>query len=137
MIGHAYSYKCGHCGYEEYYKQGHGYLVKPQSYEEYVSSNQKLFHYEIHNKIEMLVAQHPGLMIEATFQVYKCPKCHILHGKVQVNLSDGDQLLHTSRFKCMKCRSRLRLTNIHRLKRATCPACGKKSFRRQNLGTLL
>jgi ribosomal protein L37E len=37
----------------------------------------------------------------------------------------------------MRCRSRLRLTNIHRLKRATCPVCGKNSFHRQNLATLL
>ncbi len=137
MVGHAYSYKCSHCGYEEYYKQGHGFLVRPQSYDEYIASNQKFFHYEIHNKIESLAVVHPALEIDATFRVFKCPKCNLLHGKVQVNLTEGEILLHASRFKCMRCRSRLRLTNIHRLKRATCPVCGKNSFHRQNLATLL
>lgn len=137
MVGHAYSYRCSNCAYEAYYKQGHGYLVKPQTYLEYVASNQKLFHYEIRHKIAFLAEIHPDLVIDATFQVYKCPKCNLLHNKVQVTLSDGDSLLHTNRFKCSQCRSRLKLTNIHRLKRATCPACGKATFRRQKLGSLL
>lgn len=137
MVGHAYSYKCSHCAFEEYYKQGHGYLVKPQTYQEYLMANQKLFHYEIRNKINAFAKSHEDLVIDATFQVYKCPKCNLLHNKVQVTLSEGDRLLHTNRFKCIRCRSRLKLTNIHRLKRATCPACGKASFRRQNLSDLL
>ncbi len=137
MIGRAYSYKCSNCAYEAYYKQGHGYLVKPQTYQEYVALNQKLFHYEIRNKIVTLAENHPQLLIEAIFQVYKCPKCNLLHNKVQVTLTDGKELLHTNRFKCSQCRTRLKLTNIHRLKRATCPACGKSAFRRQKLGILM
>lgn len=136
MVGHAYSYRCSHCLYEEFFKQGHGYLVKPQSFDEYREMRQKLFHYEIHNKIVRLSKDHPGMEIDATFQVYKCPKCNLLHNKVQVTLTDGETLLHTNRFKCSRCRSGIKLTNIHRLKRATCPACGKPGFRRQNAGTL-
>ncbi|MBP7504641.1 MAG: hypothetical protein KA780_04290 [Prolixibacteraceae bacterium] len=137
MVGNAYSYKCGNCACEVYFNQGHGYLVKPQTYSEYLTSNHKLFHYEIRNKIASLGEIHPGLVIDAIFQVYKCPKCNLLHNKVQVTLSDGERLLHTNRFKCSRCRSLLKLTNIHRLKRATCPACGKATFRRQKLGSLL
>lgn len=137
MVGRAYSYKCSRCGYEEYYKQGHGYLVRPQSYDEYISTNRKLFHYEIHNKIETLAALHPDLLIEATFRVFKCPKCNLLHGKVQVNLTSEGRLLHSSSFKCRKCRTRLKLTNIHRLKHATCPACGKSSYHRGKQQILL
>jgi DNA-directed RNA polymerase subunit RPC12/RpoP len=133
MAGHEFSYKCKYCEYEEYYKQGHGYLVRPQSFQEYKSTNQKLFHYEIHNKIVRLSKEYPGLAINATFQVYKCPKCNLLHNKVQVSLTEGEKSLHLNRFKCTKCRSRLRLTNIHRLKKATCPVCGKPGYRRQNL----
>lgn len=136
-MGHAYSYKCSNCSFEEYYKQGHGFLVKPQSYQEYMASNQKLFHYEIHNKIVTLAKRYNNLEIDATFQVYKCPRCNLLHNKVQVTLLEGGRLLHTTQFKCTRCRARLRLTNIHRLKRATCRACGKASFRRQELGNLL
>jgi len=136
MVGHEYSYKCTRCNYEEYYKQGNGYLVKPQTFEEYRSTNQKLFHYEIHNKILRLSGIHPDLMIDATFQVYKCPKCNLLHNKVQVALSEGERQLHINRFKCSRCRYPLRLTNIHRLRKATCPVCGKPAFRRQDVGTL-
>jgi len=136
MVGHAYSYKCTSCNFEEYYKQGNGYLVKPQSFSEYKSTNQKLFHYEIHNKILRLSRDHPELVIDATFQVYKCHKCNLLHNKVQVSLSEGDHSLHVNRFKCIKCRGRLRLTNIHRLKKATCPVCGKTTFHRQEVETL-
>jgi len=130
MVGHAFSYKCSHCSYEEYLKQGHGYLVKPQSYEEYLETHQKLFHYEIHNKIVKLSGSFPDMIINATFQVYKCPKCNLLHNKVQVTLSNGAKLLHTNRFKCTHCHGRIKLTNIHRLKKATCPVCGKQDFRR-------
>ena len=137
MAGHEYSYKCTHCNYEEYFKQGHGYLVKPQTFGEYKATNQKLFHYEIHNKIVRLAKSYPGMIINATFQVYKCPKCNLLHNKIQVTLTDGLVSLHTNRFKCSKCRSRLKLTNIHRLKRAICPLCGKQSFHRQELNNLL
>jgi len=133
MAGHEYSYKCKHCTYEEYFKQGHGYMVRPQSYQEYISTNQKLFHYEIHDKIIRQYKFHPDLIINATFQVYKCPKCNLLYNKVQVTLTEGDRSLHTNRFRCSNCKSRLKLTNIHRLKKASCPNCGKTSYQRQNL----
>lgn len=137
MAGHTYSYKCTFCGYEEYFKQGHGYLVRPQSFDEYLRINQKLFHYEIHNKIVRLSKNHPALMVNATFQVYKCPKCNLLHDKIQVTLTENDLSLHTNRFKCSRCRAGLKLTNIHRLKKAVCPACRKPGFRRENLNNLL
>ncbi len=136
MVGHAYMYKCSNCLYEERLKQGHGYLVRPQSFEEYRENSQKLFHYEIHDKILRLSHDHPAMEINAIFQVYRCPKCNLLHNKVEVTISEGERLLHINRFKCSRCRSRLKLTNIHRLKKATCPACGKPSFRRQRSGDL-
>ncbi|HPT31938.1 MAG TPA: hypothetical protein PLW67_08865 [Prolixibacteraceae bacterium] len=131
MAGHEFSYKCKYCAFEEYFKQGHGYLVRPQSFQEYKNTNQKFFHYEIHNKIVRLHPAHPDMVINATFQVYKCPKCNVLYDKVQVTLTDGQKSLHTNRFKCSRCKSRLKLTNIHRLKRARCPVCGKPSYQRQ------
>ncbi len=132
MVGRAYTYKCSRCSYEERLKQGHGYLVKPQSFEEYRENPRKLFHYEIHNKILKLSRDHPAMEINATFQVYRCRKCNLLHNKIQVTIYDGEALLHINRFKCTLCRTRLKLTNIHRLKTATCPACGKPKFRRQS-----
>jgi DNA-directed RNA polymerase subunit RPC12/RpoP len=131
MIGYACSYLCRYCRYEEVFRQGPGYTVKPQSFQEYMSGNSRLFHYKIHDKIVALAKVYPDLLIGASFQVYKCPHCKILHNKVQVNIYADDKLLHVNLFKCSRCRRRLRLTNINRLKTAVCPGCLKSTFQRQ------
>jgi Zn finger protein HypA/HybF involved in hydrogenase expression len=50
---------------------------------------------------------------------------------------DDSTEVYRSEFRCRKCRSRLKLTNIHRLKRTICPACGKKTFQIDNRHTVL
>ncbi len=117
--------------------QGPGYQVKPQTFEEYVSGNNKLFHYKIHEKIVSLATVNPGILIGASFQVYKCPQCKILYNKTQVHIFKGEQLLHNNEFKCTHCKRRLKLTNINRLKTATCPGCLKNTFHRQKMKDLL
>ena len=131
MIGYACMYLCSSCRYEEVFRQGPGYNVKPQSFQDYISGNSRLFHYKIHHKILALAKEFPDLVIGASFQVYKCPHCRILHNKVQVNIYEGDRLLHRNHFKCNRCGRRLRLTNINRLKTAICPGCFKNNFHRQ------
>jgi uncharacterized CHY-type Zn-finger protein len=133
MIGYSCSYNCSSCHYEEVFRQGPGFQVKPQTYGEYVSGNNRLFHYKIHDKIVSLAKNYPKLLISASFQVYKCPYCKLLHNKTQVNIFDGDNLLHNNVFKCSRCKRRLKLTNINRLKLAVCPVCMKNSFRRQKV----
>ena len=61
---------------------------------------------------------------------YKCPKCRTLYDKVEVTVFNNDKVVHKSRFRCKECRSRLRLTNIHRLKKAICPKCHQRTFQR-------
>jgi uncharacterized paraquat-inducible protein A len=41
-------------------------------------------------------------------------------------------VMHKSEFRCPACRSRLKLTNIHRLKKAICPKCHKRTFHREH-----
>jgi DNA-directed RNA polymerase subunit RPC12/RpoP len=137
MTGYSCSYLCSHCQFEEIFMQGPGFQIKPQSFEEYVSGNNKLFHYKIHEKIVALAKVNPAILIGASFQVYKCPHCKILYNKTQVNIFSGEQLLHNNVFKCTHCKRRLKLTNINRLKTATCPGCLKSTFHRQKVKDLL
>jgi len=129
-MGDVYTYKCHKCGYTEDFNQGHGYLVHPQSVHDYLARKKKLFHYKTHNKIVSLSKMHNNLQIQATFQVYLCHKCQILYNKAKVKIYEGDKVFHKSRFRCTRCNSRLKLTNIHRLKKARCPGCNHLSFKR-------
>ena len=131
-MGYAYSYRCKHCEYEETFNQGNGYLIHPQSFHDYMDRNRKLFHYKVHRKIMSLSKENNELEIVASFRVYKCPKCNLLYDKTHVNVVAGKETLHSSRFRCTDCGTGLKLTNIHRLKRAICPVCHKRTFTRES-----
>jgi len=129
-MGHAYTYRCRNCGFEDKFNQGHGFLIHSQPLENYLKLNKKLFHYKTHRLLKRLSKQDNDLFVKAGFQVYKCPKCKILYDKIEVTVFNHSELVHKSEFRCSKCRSRLKLTNIHRLKNATCPVCHKNTFRK-------
>ena len=127
-MGHTYAYRCERCGYEESFNHGYGYLVHSQPVHEYLERRSKLFHYKTHQLIVQLAKTYNNLFIRAGFQVYKCPKCKILSDKIEVTVYNEEKVLHKSEFRCNNCRSRLKLTNIHRLKKAICPKCHNKTF---------
>ena len=104
-------------------------MVHSQPVDEYLNQQTQLFHYKTHNIIKQLADEFPGLYLKAGFQVYKCPKCKVLHDKIEVVVFNDEKEGHKSEFRCRECRSRLKLTNIHRLKKAICPRCHKKTFR--------
>lgn len=128
-MGQNYKYRCENCGYEESFNRGHGYLIHSQPLNEYLKSPVKLFHYKTHNLLLALSNEYSGLYMKAGFQVYKCPKCKILYDKTEVVVfNDKEEIMHKSEFRCTNCRSRLKLTNIHRLKKAICPKCHQRTF---------
>lgn len=127
-MGHAYLYRCYHCGFQQDFNQGHGFLVHSQSVKEYLKQRKKIFHYKTHNVLKRLSNQYLDLYLKAGFQIYKCPKCKTLHDKVEVKVYNDEKIVHKSIFRCNDCRTRLRLTNIHRLKKAICPKCHNKTF---------
>lgn len=129
-MGHSYTYRCRHCGFEDKFNQGHGFLVHSQPLNGYLKLRVKLFHYKTHNLLKQLARQYDDLFVKAGFQVYKCPRCKILYHKIEVAVFNHNKVVHKSEFRCSKCRSRLKLTNIHRLKNATCPVCARKTFRK-------
>lgn len=128
-MGHAYKYRCSHCGYEEQFNQGHGFKVHSQPLNEYLSQSKKLFHYKTQKVLADLSKQNENLYLKAGFQIYKCPKCKVLKDKTEVVVFKDDEVIHRSEFRCNICRSRLKLTNIHRLKKAICPNCRKRTFK--------
>lgn len=127
-MGHTYLYRCEYCGFEEKFNHGHGFLVHSQSVNEYLKQGTQLFHYKTHNVIKQLAEKYDNLQLKAGFQIYKCSKCRVLHDKIEVVVFKDEKVIHKSEFRCNKCRIRLRLTNIHRLKKAICPKCHKKTF---------
>lgn len=127
-MGHAYPYRCEHCGYEESFNQGHGFLIHSQPVKEYIKQKTKLFHYKTHNVLRQLNRNNTDLYLKAGFQVYICPRCKVLHDKVEVVVYANERVVHKSSFRCNSCNSRLKLTNIHRLKNAICPKCNRKTF---------
>ena len=136
-MGHAYKYRCHHCGYEQEFNQGHGFLVHSQPLNEYLDQPKKLFHYKTHNVLKKLAADYDNLYLKAGFQVYKCPKCKVLVDKTEVVVFNDEKVVHKSEFRCNECRTRLKLTNIHRLKKAICPKCHKRTFQMDHLNTEL
>ncbi len=127
-MGHAYKYRCGNCGYEEQFNQGHGFKVHSQPLNEYLKQRKKLFHYKTHIVLEKLSKNDDNLYLKTGFQIYKCPKCKILQDKTEVTVFKDEKVIHKSEFRCRSCRMRLKLTNIHRLKKAICPNCSERMF---------
>ncbi len=136
-MGHAYKYRCERCGFQQNFNQGHGFLVHSQTLEEYMQQSTKLFHYKTRNVLKKLASQNNNLYLKAGFQIYKCPKCKILQDKTEVVVYDDDKVVHKSEFRCSECRTRLKLTNIHRLKKAICPICLKRTFKMDHLNIVL
>ena len=128
-MGRAYTYRCDKCGYEDQFNEGHGFLIHPMTSDTFFEIRKKLFHHKTNRVIKKLVQEHKDLFIDAGFKIYKCPDCNLLYDKIDVSVSNEGKILHKSEFRCTECRARLKLTNIHRLKRAVCPSCKNYSFR--------
>ena len=127
-MGHAYKYRCSRCNFEQDFNQGHGFLVRSQPLAEFMAQNLKVFHYKTTRVLNALVKINQELYLKSGFQIYKCPKCKIMFDKKEVVVYDDSTEVYRSEYRCSKCRSRLKLTNIHRLKKTICPACGKRTF---------
>lgn len=128
-MGQAYTYRCGDCGYETRFNEGYGYRINRQPLEAYLGSREILFHYKTHRLLNRLSQTEDNLTVDAGFKVFKCPHCNLLYDKIEVKVFSKGKIIHRSEFRCVRCRSRLKLTNIHRLKKAVCPRCNRYSFR--------
>ncbi|MDD2381447.1 MAG: hypothetical protein WCY58_09675 [Mariniphaga sp.] len=128
-MGRAYTYRCDNCGFEEQFNEGYGFLIHPQSLDEYFKSREILFHHKTHQVLRRLINQKENILVDAGFKIFRCPHCHLLFNKISVTVTDHEKVIHKSEFRCNRCKARLKLTNIHRLKKAVCPVCKKSAFR--------
>jgi len=136
-MGRAYTYRCDKCGYEDHFNEGHGFLIHPMTFDSFLKIRTKLFHHKTNSVIYKLAQEHKDLFIDAGFKIYKCPVCNLLYDKIDVTLLSEGKVLHKSEFRCTQCRARLKLTNIHRLKKAVCPSCKSYSFKLDKKGMVL
>lgn len=127
-MGQVYVYSCEHCHFEQHFNHGFGFLVHSMPLKEYLKQRTQIFHYKTHNLLKQLSKRGDDLFIKAGFQIYICPKCKTLQDKIEVIVYNSENEIHKSEFRCRDCRSRLKLTNIHRLKRANCPKCHHNTF---------
>jgi len=128
-MGHAYQYRCTRCGFQQNFYHGHGFLVHSQPLNEYLEQNQQLFHYKTQGVLTKLGAQNANLFLKSGFENYKCPNCKTLQHRKEVVVYNNETVVHRSEYRCSTCKSRLKRTNIHRIKLAVCPKCGKRTFR--------
>lgn len=127
-MGQAYTYRCGRCSYEVRFNEGRGYLVHRQPLVSYLKTRKIIFHHKTHRVLHKLAEAGGNITVDAAFKIYKCPHCRLLYEKVDVKVLHEGKILHKSEFRCLRCRARLKLTNIHRLKKAICPSCNSDSF---------
>jgi len=136
-MGHAYPYQCTRCGYQQDFYHGHGFLIHSQPLNEYLEQNQQLFHYKTQGVLIRLAAQNANLFLKSGFENYKCTKCKTLQQRKAVVVYDEETVIYRSEYRCSSCRVRLKLTNIHRIKLAVCPKCGKRTFRMNHNNLIL
>jgi len=99
---------------------------------DYLKQPMQIFHYKTHRLLQKLASEDRPLFLKAGFQIYKCPRCKTLHDKIEVTVYDDEEVVHKTEFRCSQCKSRLKLTNIHRLKKAICPKCHRRTFHRDH-----
>ena len=127
-MGHSYQFECKDCKTTQHLYEGWGFMVHDQSVSEYLSNNKLKLHYKTNKKVIVLSKQHSDLQLRMEYQIYRCKTCLQVSDRLFVQVMDGDKTLHKTKFRCPSCHVRLKHTNIHSLKYATCPRCKSYKF---------
>ena len=129
-MGYSYLFNCHKCQYSQQLYEGHGFMIHDQSATSLLEANQNLLHYKTRQKIVELAQKHDDLHVKMEFKIYRCHQCLQLSDKLFIQVENGTQVLHKTRFKCANCKITLRHTNIHRVKFAICPKCKSNRFQK-------
>ncbi len=131
-MGHSYRFLCRQCGFVLPLYEGYAFMVHNLRADEFLAgASVASLHYKTLGKMNELLADYPDLWLHVEYQVYRCRLCQKVSDRLFVQLTDGEKVLHQTRFKCSSCRVRLKHTNIHRLKHAVCPRCGSAEFKKE------
>lgn len=127
-MGYSYLFTCRKCKHSQQLYEGWRFMEHDQTSESILNSSQIRLHYKTRQKIKTLAQNHDQMQLKTEYKIYRCPQCLQLSDKLVVAVWNGDQLLHQTQFKCANCNTRLKHTNIHRVKFAICPKCKSKQF---------
>lgn len=127
-MGYSYLFTCRKCNHSQQLYEGWRFMEHDQTPESVMNSNQIKLHYKTRQKIKALAQSHEQLQLKTEYKIYRCHRCLQLSDKLVVAVWNGDHLLHQTQFKCANCNTRLKHTNIHRVKFAICPKCKSKLF---------
>ena len=129
-MGHSYQFMCKDCKTTQHLYEGWGFMVHDQSVNTYLSNKKFKLHYKTHQKVVSLNASHPNLQLRMEYQIYRCKSCLQVSDRLFVQVKLGEKILHQTRFQCPSCKTKLKHTNIHSLKYATCPRCKSYKFKK-------
>lgn len=127
-MGYSYIFSCRKCKYSQQLYEGWRFMEHDQTVRSVLDSTQIKLHYKTRQKIVQLEKGHKQLQIKTEYKIYRCHRCFQISDKLFVQVTQDDEVLHETKFKCAHCNITLKHTNIHRLKFAICPKCKSRQF---------
>ena len=129
-MGYSYQFICKDCKSSLQLYEGWGFMVHDQPVSSYLKKKKSMLHYKTHQKLIELKELYENLHLKMEYQIYRCKSCLQVSDRLFAQIMQGDKILHKTRFKCPSCKIRLKHTNIHSLKYASCPKCKSKRFKK-------
>ncbi|HKL37958.1 MAG TPA: PCP reductase family protein [Bacteroidales bacterium] len=129
-MGTGINVHCQHCGYEEAFMEGKGFLLHEYTLEQFLAEEPFPVHRMIHRKIEKLARQFEHLRIDGEYRILLCPHCHIPFSRLHVSIFDGERIHHQTRSRCTRCKRPLIEIETEPLnvENYRCPNCLEKSL---------
>jgi len=127
-MGYSYQFRCKDCKHEQKLYEGWSFMTHVLSVESHLQSKQVKMHYRTLEKINQLHKRYTDLQLNIEFRIYRCKQCLQVSNKLFIQAIKDNTILHQTHFKCAQCKLRLKHTNIHSLKYASCPKCQGKRF---------
>jgi len=129
-MGTGINIHCLHCGYEEDYMEGKGFVLHEYSLDDFLEQEPFPVHRMTHRKIEQLAQRYDHLRIDGEYRILLCSHCHIPFSRLHVTIFDTRQIYHQTRFRCTRCKRPLIEIETEPLtvENYRCPNCLEKSL---------
>ena len=115
--------KCQKCSYQRSFDLGVGMM-----YYDLGNVLDNIKEARVRANIKEILKTHPYVNEDFENAVYACPKCHTLHGRLYVKLSEGNNLLYQTEYYCSRCDIALKQLPEKAITKQPCPGCGEKAL---------